>query len=202
MFFFMYMVSSCGCILREKYFIMFVPVAHHRTLPQAWRSLCNCYKLRYFCFRLHDWYDPASLRTHSLPHQQFVRQESPCEGHHLLDTQPILPLGCESAPWQLSEATHDRSMWLTDEVESSETVIITNCLEFHSSSRRYSPGWALASSTVSLHCCLSFVFSIHCFIFITFKSATSSSIYPSISSEVFLFFFLWTFASSLVLTLS
>ena len=116
-------------MLREKYFIIFVQVAHHRTLPQAWSSLCNYYKLHYFCFRLHDWYDPASVRTHSLPHQQFVRQESPCEGHHVLDTQPVLPLGCESAPWQLSEATHDRSMWLIDEVQSSETVIITNYLE-------------------------------------------------------------------------
>ena len=111
------------------YYIIFVQVAYHRTLPQAWISLCNCYKLRYFCCRLHDWNDPASLRTHSLPHQQSVRQESPCEGHHVLDTQPVLPLGCESAPWQLSEATHDRSMWLIDEVQSSETVIITMYLE-------------------------------------------------------------------------
>jgi hypothetical protein len=94
-------------------------------LPQAWSSLCNCHRLHYFCFRLHDWYDPASLRTHSLSYQQFVRQESPCEGHHVLDTQPVFPLGCESATWQLSEATHDRSMWL-DEVENSETANITN----------------------------------------------------------------------------
>ena len=45
----------------------------------------------------------------------------------------------------------------------------------HLSSWCYSPGWALTSSTTILHCSLSFVFSIHCFIFITFKSATSSS---------------------------
>ena len=45
------------------------------------------------------------------------------------------------------------------------------------SSRHYSPGWALASSTTSLHCSLSFVFSIHCFMFTTFKSATTSSIH-------------------------
>ena len=44
-------------------------------------------------------------------------------------------------------------------------------------SQRYGRGWALASSTTRLHCCLSFVFSIHCFIFITFKSATTSSIH-------------------------
>jgi hypothetical protein len=41
------------------------------------------------------------------------------------------------------------------------------------SSRRYSPGWALASTT-SLHWSLSFVFSDHCFILITAKSATAS----------------------------
>ena len=45
------------------------------------------------------------------------------------------------------------------------------------SSRLYSPGWALASSITSLHCSLFFVFSIHFFIFITFKSATTSSIH-------------------------
>jgi hypothetical protein len=67
-----------------------------------------CYKCHHFCFRLYDWHDPTSLRTHSLPNQQFVRQEGSCKGHHMLDTKPVFPLGCESAPWQLSEATHDR----------------------------------------------------------------------------------------------
>ena len=47
---------------------------------------------------------------------------------------------------------------------------------FLPSSQHYSPGWALASSTFSLHFSLSFIFSIHCFIFITFRSATTSSI--------------------------
>jgi hypothetical protein len=41
-------------------------------------------------------------------------------------------------------------------------------LSFHPSSRRYSPGWALASSTTILHCSLSFVFSIHCFFVFSF----------------------------------
>ena len=49
----------------------------------------------------------------------------------------------------------------------------------HPSSRRYIPGWALSSSTTSLHCCLSFIFSIHCFMFITFKSATTSLSNPT-----------------------
>ena len=44
-----------------------------------------------------------------------------------------------------------------------------------SSSRRYSPVWVLASWTTSLHCSLSFIFSIHCFMFITVRSATTSS---------------------------
>jgi len=57
-----------------------------------------------------------------------------------------------------------------------EALSLTNS-RFLPSSRRYSPGWALASSTTSLHCSLSFVFSIHCLIFITFKPATTSSIY-------------------------
>jgi len=51
---------------------------------------------------------------------------------------------------------------------------------FLPSSRRYSPG-ALASSTTSLHCSLSFVFSINCVIFITFKSAATSCIFPGIN---------------------
>jgi hypothetical protein len=59
-----------------------------------------------------------------------------------------------------------------------EALSLTNS-RFLPSSRRYSPGWALASSTTSLHCSLSFVFSIHCLIFITFKSATTSSVHPS-----------------------
>jgi hypothetical protein len=53
------------------------------------------------------------------------------------------------------------------------------------SSQHYSPRWALASSTTSLHCSLSFVFSVHCFIFITLKSATTSlsnPIYKLLSS--------------------
>ena len=45
------------------------------------------------------------------------------------------------------------------------------------SPRRYSPGWTLTSSTISLHFSLSFIFSIHCFIFITFRSATTSFIH-------------------------
>ena len=45
------------------------------------------------------------------------------------------------------------------------------------SSWHYSPGWALASSTISLHFSLSFIFSIHCFIFITYRSATTLSIH-------------------------
>ena len=67
------------------------------------------------------------------------------------------------------------------------------------SSRRYSPGWALAFSTISLHFSISFIFPIHCFIFITFRSATTSPIYlkrglPFLLpiNEVFLFFFLQT----------
>ena len=48
----------------------------------------------------------------------------------------------------------------------------------HPSSRRYSPGRALASLTTSLHCSLSSAFSVHCLIFITLKSATSP-IHPS-----------------------
>ena len=43
------------------------------------------------------------------------------------------------------------------------------------SSRRYSPGWASASSTTSLRCPLSFIFSTHCLIFIIFKSAKTPS---------------------------
>ena len=50
---------------------------------------------------------------------------------------------------------------------------------FLPSSRRYSPGCPLASSTISLNFSLYFIFSIHCFIFITFRSATTSSIHPS-----------------------
>jgi hypothetical protein len=55
------------------------------------------------------------------------------------------------------------------------TVFFVNYIWQHvhpPSSQHYSPGWALASPTTSLHCCLSFVFFIHCFIFIIFKSAT------------------------------
>ena len=68
------------------------------------------------------------------------------------------------------------------------------------SSRHYNPGWALASSTTSLHCALFFVFSIHCFIFTTFKSVHH---YPSISNEVFLFFCLdLTFQVAIVIPVS
>ena len=47
-------------------------------------------------------------------------------------------------------------------------------LIFLPSSPLYSPAWALASSTISLHFSLSFIFFIHCFIFISFRSATTT----------------------------
>jgi hypothetical protein len=43
--------------------------------------------------------------------------------------------------------------------------------------RHYSPGWALASSTTSLHCSLSLIFSFHPFISIFFKSLSTSYLY-------------------------
>ena len=42
---------------------------------------------------------------------------------------------------------------------------------------RYSPWWALASSTIRLHFTLSCIVSIHCFILIAIRSATTSSIH-------------------------
>jgi hypothetical protein len=56
-------------------------------------------------------------------------------------------------------------------------------LIFLPSARRYSPGWALASSTTSLHCSLSLIFSFQPFTFIFFRSFSTSSSY------LFLFFF-------------
>ena len=54
---------------------------------------------------------------------------------------------------------------------------VKNKYFYFPSSLGYSPGWALASSTISLHFLLCFTFSIPCFIFFTFRSATTSSIH-------------------------
>ena len=61
------------------------------------------------------------------------------------------------------------SVSLLQKLQNLVTKIANGALQPFS--QGYSPRWALASTATSLHCPLSCVFSIHCFIFITFKSA-------------------------------
>ena len=64
--------------------------------------------------------------------------------------------------------------WLASDAVSTVSLQYTHSSSSSSCSRRYIPGWKFASST-SFHWSLSFFFSIHCLIFLTFRCAKTSS---------------------------
>ena len=59
------------------------------------------------CRGLHDRNDSALGRTGPFPHQLFVREESPCSGHHVLDAKSIRALGRRPAARPVPQTAND-----------------------------------------------------------------------------------------------
>ena len=71
-----------------------------------------------------------------------------------------------------------------------------------SSARRYSPGWALASMTISLHWSLFLAFSVQPLIPIFLRSSVTSSVHLNLGLPILLFAYSFPFSTLLGMAIS